>query len=263
MIPQSFIMEWSQRVPWQSFEQVEQDLVICRAMVEIFSDENLASSLAFRGGTALHKLYLTSQSRYSEDIDLVQIRPEPIKEIVRKLQKSVSFLGNSSVEPRKDGFRLKVGFESEYPPIQKLRLKVEVNTREHYTVMGYSPTTFEVNSSWFRGKCVINTYRLEELLATKLRALYQRRKGRDLFDLFVALSQHPDIDSEVLLECYHKYMAFTVSNPPSRRQFLLNMDAKMQDSYFLGDTKAIIRTEVPYDPFAAYELVRKQLLEKI
>ena len=79
MIPQSHIMEWSQQVPWQSNEQVEQDLIICRALVEIFSDKWLASSLAFRGGTALHKLYLQPQPRYSEDIDLVQVRAEPIK----------------------------------------------------------------------------------------------------------------------------------------------------------------------------------------
>ena len=72
MIPQAFITEWSQQVPWQTSEQVEQDLVICRALVQIFSDDWLASSLAFRGGTALHKLYLQPQLRYSEDIDLVQ-----------------------------------------------------------------------------------------------------------------------------------------------------------------------------------------------
>jgi predicted nucleotidyltransferase component of viral defense system len=95
MIPQAHIMEWSQQVPWQNNEQVEQDLVICRALVEIFSDERLAGSLAFRGGTALHKLYLHPQPRYSEDIDLVQIRTEPIKETVQRLQAALAFLGDS------------------------------------------------------------------------------------------------------------------------------------------------------------------------
>ena len=70
MIPQAYITEWSNHVPWQTNEQVEQDLVICRALVEIFKDEFLADSFAFRGGTALHKLYLHPQPRYSEDIDL-------------------------------------------------------------------------------------------------------------------------------------------------------------------------------------------------
>lgn len=61
MIPQAYITEWANQVPWQTNEQVEQDLVICRALVEIFSDEFPAKSLAFRGGTVLHKLYLSPQ----------------------------------------------------------------------------------------------------------------------------------------------------------------------------------------------------------
>jgi predicted nucleotidyltransferase component of viral defense system len=93
MIPQAYITEWSNNVPWQTNEQVEQDLVICRSLFEIFKDEFLANSLAFRGGTALHKLYLQPQPRYSEDIDLVQVRAEPIKETIQHLQKALSFLG--------------------------------------------------------------------------------------------------------------------------------------------------------------------------
>ena len=57
MIPQAYITEWSQQVPWQSNEHVEQDLVICRSMIDFFSDEWLVDSLAFRGG-ALTKILL-------------------------------------------------------------------------------------------------------------------------------------------------------------------------------------------------------------
>jgi len=74
VIPQAYITEWSNNVPWHTNEQVEQDLVICRALVALFQDDFLAENLAFRGGTALHKLYLQPQPRYSEDIDLVQIK---------------------------------------------------------------------------------------------------------------------------------------------------------------------------------------------
>jgi len=55
MIPQAYITEWSKNVPWQANEQVEQDLVICRALVDIFKDNFLADNIAFRGGTALKK----------------------------------------------------------------------------------------------------------------------------------------------------------------------------------------------------------------
>ncbi len=78
MINRASIAQWRITAPWNSNEQVEQDLIVSRALVAIFSDDFLSSQLAFRGGTALHKLYLTPQRRYSEDIDLVQINPGPL-----------------------------------------------------------------------------------------------------------------------------------------------------------------------------------------
>ena len=66
MINRAAIIEWSAQVPWKDNAQVEQDLLISRALVNIFGDKFLASQLAFRGGTALHKLYLSPQPRYSE-----------------------------------------------------------------------------------------------------------------------------------------------------------------------------------------------------
>lgn len=71
MIDRASIMAWNEFVPWTDFAMVEQDLIISRALVDIFSDDFLREQLAFRGGTALHKLYLSPQIRYSEDIDLV------------------------------------------------------------------------------------------------------------------------------------------------------------------------------------------------
>lgn len=263
MIPQAYITEWANQVPWQTNEQVEQDLVICRALVEIFSDEWLASSLAFRGGTALHKLYLQPQPRYSEDIDLVQIRPEPIKETIQRLQARLSFLGDCTVVQKANNNTLKYRFESEFPPVQNLRLKVETNCREHFTVLGYQQFPFEVKSSWFTGSCSITTYRLEELLGTKLRALYQRRKGRDLYDMYKALVQVPDINKEALLQCYHAYMDFVVDDPPTQKGYLQNMEAKMQDDEFKGDIAALIRPTEKYDQITVFELVRTELLEKI
>lgn len=56
MIPDYAILEWGKVVPWDSKKYVEQDLIICRALVAIYSDEFLVFRLAFRGGTALHKL---------------------------------------------------------------------------------------------------------------------------------------------------------------------------------------------------------------
>jgi uracil-DNA glycosylase len=64
-------------VPWPSQFQVEQDLLLCRAMVALFDDSFLQSQIAMRGGTLLHKVHLAPPSRYSEDIDLVVVGETP------------------------------------------------------------------------------------------------------------------------------------------------------------------------------------------
>ena len=71
MIPKDFITAWRTKAPWLQDAQVEQDLVISRAVVEMFRVPEIAARPAFRGGTALYKLHLPV-ARYSEDIDLVQ-----------------------------------------------------------------------------------------------------------------------------------------------------------------------------------------------
>lgn len=263
MIPQAYITEWSAQVPWPTNEQVEQDLLISRALVEIFSNNFLANRLAFRGGTALHKLYLSPQPRYSEDIDLVQITNEPFGPVIDALRERLSFLGFPTRKQKENNNTLIFKFESEFPPIQRLRLKVETNCREHFAVLGLVKIPFKVESSWFKGSCVITTYQLEELLGTKLRALYQRRKGRDLYDLHKAFTLHDNLNIEQLIKCYLEYMRFSVGNVPSQKEFMDNMELKMKDSEFLGDITALLRPTEKYNQSEAFDRIKNSLLTKL
>lgn len=77
MIPENFIENWRKTVPWQMDEQIEQDLIISRALVDLYNDPHIREALVFRGGTALNKLFIEPPARYSEDIDFVQKRPDP------------------------------------------------------------------------------------------------------------------------------------------------------------------------------------------
>ena len=262
MIPEYAIKEWNKTVPWHRNEQIEQDLVICRALVALFNDEYLAKHLAFRGGTALHKLYLQPQHRYSEDIDLVQINAEPIKETMDRIREVLSFLGKPKIKQNAHNNMLIFRFDSEIPPIIPIRLKVEINTREHFNVLELTKCIFSIDNQWFSGNCNITTYHLEELLGTKLRALYQRRKGRDLFDLYKAISIQ-SVNIENIIHCYHEYMSFVVDNPPTQKEYLLNMELKMQDKEFLDDTNLLLRPDDKYNLTEAWELVRNQLIEKL
>ena len=262
MIPEYAIKEWNKTIPWHRNEQIEQDLVICRALVALFNDEYLASHLAFRGGTALHKLYLQPQSRYSEDIDLVQINAEPISKTIDRIREVLSFLGVPKIKQKAHNNTLVFRFDSEIPPVVPIRLKVEINTREHFNVLGLTKYDFRVNNQWFSGNCRVTTYHLEELLGTKLRALYQRRKGRDLFDLYKALSMQ-DIHIESLIRCYREYISFVVDNPPTQKEYLQNMELKMQDGEFLDDTNLLLCLDDKHNPAEAWKLVKNQLIERL
>ena len=263
MIPQRYIEQWRAVAPWTLDAQVEQDLVIARAMVEIFSDDLLKKSLAFRGGTALHKLYLQPQIRYSEDIDLVQINAEPINPILKQMRERLAFLGMKRiVKQHIHNNTVIYRFDSEMQPIVPMRLKIEINTREHLNVFELKEIPYEVKSSWFSGQCNVTGYEVEELLSTKLRALYQRKKGRDLFDLYWALTQL-NIDAEKLIHCYKIYIKNVVNTPPTQKQFLANMNEKLLDKDFKDDIYLLLRQGVSYDIESAWELVRKELVEKI
>lgn len=262
MIPEVYIRGWREYAPWTEDAMVEQDLLICRALVAIFSDEFLAEQLAFRGGTALHKLYLQPQQRYSEDIDLVQIHPGPIKPIISKLGEVLSYMPDKVVKQKRYNNTLLFRIESEIAPIVQIRLKVEINCFEHFNVLGLKKIPFSVDSKWFSGDCNITTYELDELLGTKMRALYQRKKGRDLFDLWYALTQ-VKVNDSVILQCYERYMSFVVEHIPTYKEFVLNMEEKMNDDEFLTDMNLLLYPNMEYNPKEAYLLVKNRLIDKL
>ena len=118
MIPEANITQWRSTAPWPLDAQVEQDLIISRALIEIFNHGFLKNQVVFRGGTALHKLYLSGNSRYSEDIDLVLTRDQSYGPIIDGLREAISpWLGKPQrvTGPGKTVLRFK--FETELPPI--------------------------------------------------------------------------------------------------------------------------------------------------
>lgn len=263
MIPRPHIAKWRDQAPWATNEQVEQDLIISRALVALFSDEFLSENLAFRGGTALHKLYLNPAPRYSEDIDLVQIKEGPIKPILQRIDKIITFFEEDRVVKSKaNNNTLLYRFNSEYSPEIRLRLKIEINCREHFNLLGWNPFPFSVASEWFTKGCNIITYHLDELLGTKVRALYQRKKGRDLFDLYYA-DQHAKLDYDKIIHCYNEYMKFVVGKLPTQKEFLLNMGEKKRSKQFSGDMEGLLNPDLKYDQEEAFEWLFDELVQRL
>ncbi len=259
MIPRDFITEWRSEAPWVRNDHVEQDLVVSRALVEIFSNPVLQDALAFRGGTALYKLHLRPAARYSEDIDLVQTRAEAAGPMMHALRARLDpWLGVPRWKQTEGRVTFIYRFTSEDVPPRPLRLKVEINTREHFSAFGLVKMRFDVRSRWFQGSCEITTYALDELLGTKLRALYQRKAGRDLFDLAVALAT-PMADAQRVVTAFLHYMEHGGHNI-TRALFEQNLAEKMGDPEFLADIGPLLSDGYTWDPAAEAPLVARRLI---
>ena len=262
MIPKASITAWRKTAPWGEDWQVEQDLILSRALVDMFSRPTLAEQAAFRGGTALHKLFFNPPGRYSEDIDLVQRDTGPIRPLIDEIRDALDpWLGQPKWKAGKGRFTLYYRFETTMAPVVQARVKLEINTREHFAVHGFMTRVFEVENRWFSGAAEIATYTMPELLGTKLRALYQRKKGRDLFDLDLALG-HPEFDADRLLEAFDQYMSFG-GTPVTRAQFEANMTAKITDAPFVTDVPPLLRTGIDHKPAEAWSRVHSALVSRL
>lgn len=262
MIATSYIISWKNSyAPWQSDAYVEQDLLITKILNDIYSNDFLKSKIAFRGGTALHKLFMKSAARYSEDIDLVQLDEEHIGEVLTELRKTLSYLGKPAFKAKQSNNILTYKYMTEIPPIISMKLKIEINCREHKNFFPLREVLIDASSEYLKQKIPIVTYQIEELLATKLRALYQRKKGRDLFDFYFALNDN-DIKIDQLINCFKYYLSLE-NNNVSSKEFLINLDNKIKDQSFLNDMNGLLRGDINYDPFIAYDYIVNKVIKFI
>jgi len=261
VIPHDFITEWRQSAPWVLDSQVEQDLVISRALVELFRQQEIRDRTAFRGGTALYKLHLPP-ARYSEDIDLVQVAAGPIGPLISAARAALDgWLGPPKRDFKEGRIVLQYRIQSQDSPPLPLRLKVEINSREHFCVLGLQRRRYAIESRWYTGSADITTYALDELLGTKLRALYQRRKGRDLFDLWAAF-QTARFDPASVVRCFAEYVAHD-GLAISRAEFEQNLHEKQSNPKFRSDVEPLLMQGAAWDCDAAAALVSSSLLARL
>jgi predicted nucleotidyltransferase component of viral defense system len=242
MIPMMNIIAWSATAPWAGIRQVEQDLIISRALIELFGDQALARELRFRGGTALHKLHLPKALRYSEDIDLVRTTAGPIGPILNRIRELLEpWLGRAAFDQSNIAPKLRFRVPAE-DGSGDIRLKLEINTREIEAFDAPQAIRLSVENPWYQGAAEISTFSREELLATKLRALLQRNKGRDLLDLFQALERLEGLNGARIVECFEFYLE-RGGTPISRAQAEERMFAKLAAPRFMADIRPLLSAD--------------------
>lgn len=257
MIANAYLNEWRQTVPWSDNKMVEQDLIISRLLVELFNHPKISNSLAFRGGTAIYKLFASHPVRYSEDIDLVQIKAEPIGDTITAIRSIADpMLGEPERKRSKKTFTLTYNILAE-GEVEPQKLKIEINTREHFSVFGFQQKDFSIESRWFSGKSKILSYEFDELLGTKIRAFYQRDKGRDLFDLWFALQQE-NFDPKKAVTAFVQYIKAENKNI-TRAKFEMNFAEKLNAGSFSQDISPLLAPNIQWD----FEKAAVDVFEKI
>ncbi len=272
------VLAHQSRVPWPVPHQVEQDLLLCRSMVAIFNDPFLKGQVAMRGGTVLHKVHLAPASRYSEDIDLVAIGDRP-EEHIRAALKRVLLdvlgphkrwgweeikLAIRNVAKPSRVLRVIYELQSVVEPGRALTVVVEANVTERKPHRPVVKLPFGLP---FRDDVLsthVNSFDIHEMLGTKMRALFQRSRGRDLFDLHLALTapSASPVDPGEIVRSFEHYMHLEKTSV-RRGDFLEQLDLKLGDRGFCSDMEPLLRTGLTYDPQAAGRLVRDALLMRL
>lgn len=260
MIPRSVIQAWAVEKPWPTLHAVEQDLVLARLIVEIAQHPLLADELVFRGGTCLHQLVLDRPRRYSEDLDYVRATHSGIGAIFDAVREVAAGVG-LEVASTRVGEHPKVLLRtvSETDRSVSLKIKIEINTHETSPAVPTLRLPFAVETEWFSGRVEVKAFAPEELIATKIRALYQRKKGRDLFDMWLALTELGIAGNDIVA-------AFSPYRPDGITAALseANLRRKLNDRAFRSDLNALV-TKLPkgYDVDDAAELVIGEVLRRL
>lgn len=267
------------QVPWPHLHQVEQDLLLCRAMVAIFNDKFLSGQVAMRGGTVLHKVHLAPAARYSEDIDLVLVgdhRPEAhIEKALNRVLRPLFGKEKSSVwdylkltvrNAARPSRILRVIYKvsSVTAPGRVLTVEVEVNVSERIPLYPLQQLPFSVRYRGADLSTVIASYHIDEILGTKLRALLQRKKGRDLFDLywaFTAQSALP-VSHQGAIAAFEHYMTEEGTRVP-QAEFMDHLGTCLADPGFCSDMAPLLLAGLAYDPHVAGKYVADTLLARL
>ena len=183
---------------------IEKDLVIS-IVLAIISDSPefswCSDKLIFRGGTCIKKVFYHDETRFSEDIDLMGLNIEEAGLFMRSVNKLVGMnLGVTSFDSTEVQYSNERGldFMLYYTSVLQQKDHISFNLSTAYPMERIQKRAVIVEP-YLQINPSILTLGIKEILAEKTRALLQRRKPRDLFDVwFLIKNKELELDRSLL-----------------------------------------------------------------
>ena len=224
----------------------ESDYRLVTILEAIYRDNFLAERLLMKGGTAINKLYLGETSRLSVDLDFNYIGP---KEQVLKERKTIREGLRTLLEEQDKSYAThwqpaygQTTIKARFKPLagQTQSLKIEISHIERFPIL----PSVQKQVKTPNGLANAVTYTLEELTSTKLRALMERFKGRDIYDLYYIspLKPNPTITRKMFLSYFYK--SRKIYNPNIHYQGLAK---RYENKSYVDDVSTFIKPTVKFN----------------
>jgi predicted nucleotidyltransferase component of viral defense system len=210
MIPnqelKNLVTEWNLRD-----DVIEKDYVLGWVLWGIGSEPDLSSHWAFKGGTSLKKCYIETW-RFSEDIDFTVMpdgpnRPETIEPLIRRVldrvheESGIDFSVKSPTFKYADKYQYTEGriyYRGPRNAPSIASIKLDISGAEKIACPTVLRDISHPYSDALPEPCIVRCYAFEEVFAEKLRAMGERGRPRDLYDI-VLLFRRRDLQQEARL----------------------------------------------------------------
>lgn len=196
MLTQPQVQRYSNESGLRDIMIAEKEVVLT-FLLQLLSERGILDRMAFKGGTCLRKMFLGTQGRFSTDLDFTGIEDHDHEEVILAMMDAfeqplhgIQFaIADEGYYETQDGLSWGVNptYAHEWNASGVSEAKLQISQRETSTL----PTErrLQIEQSYFRllpfAPAGITCLALEEILAEKIRACYQRNKARDIFDLGV------------------------------------------------------------------------------
>ena len=197
-------------------DTIEIDYVLGWLLWGLSQNNVLKECFIFKGGTALRKVYLQADFRYSEDLDFTMSKALSEETLEQELKASCARISQqtgmelelgrfkkSRAQIGEEAYRAKISFVG---PQRRRNVRWPNLDITRYEIVVLQPKELPIFHPYSDNiKANVLTYPLEEILAEKLRTLLTRPWARHFYDVWYLLKNHVDeIDLNQAREIFHR-----------------------------------------------------------